>query len=114
MPVTDRSTGYLIRGARLYDHGGDVHQPATGDLLIRNDKIERIAPTISAPEDVEVIEASGKLVLPGMVNSHYHSHDVLLKGMFEEMPFDIWALHTSAASYGRRSLHELRIRTLIG
>ncbi len=34
--------------------------------------------------------------------------------MFEEMPFDIWAIHTNAASYGRRSLHELRIRTLIG
>ena len=52
--------------------------------------------------------------MPGFVNAHYHSHDVLLKGMFEEMPFDIWAVHTNAASYGRRSHHELRIRTLIG
>ena len=52
--------------------------------------------------------------MPGFVNAHYHSHDALLKGMFEEMPFDIWALHTNAASYGRRSLHELRVRTLIG
>ena len=69
---------------------------------------------IAAPDGVEVIEAGGKLVVPGFVNAHYHSHDVLLKGMFEEMPFDIWAVHTNAASYGRRSLHELRIRTLIG
>ena len=52
--------------------------------------------------------------MPGFVNAHYHSHDVLLKGMFEEMPFDIWTLHTNAASYGPRSHHEVRIRTLIG
>ena len=88
--------------------------PRSPIFLISGDKIERIAPAIDAPDGVEVIEAAGKLVVPGFVNSHYHSHDVLLKGMFEEMPFDIWALHTNAASYGRRSLHELRIRTLIG
>jgi 5-methylthioadenosine/S-adenosylhomocysteine deaminase len=105
---------YLIRGGRIYDHEGDVHQPAIADLLISNHKIERVAPTIAAADNTEVIDASGKLVVPGFVNAHYHSHDVLLKGMFEELPFDIWALHTSAASYGRRSLDELRIRTLIG
>ncbi len=114
MTGTDRTAHYLIRGGRIYDHDGDVHQPAVADLLISGDKIERIAPAIDAPDGVEVIEARGNLVVPGFVNSHYHSHDVLLKGMFEEMPFDIWALHTNAASYGRRSLHELRIRTLIG
>ena len=84
------------------------------NLLIRGGIIERVAPGIAAPDGAEVIEAAGKLIVPGFVNSHYHSHDVLLKGMFEEMPFDIWAIHTNAASYGRRSLHELRIRTLIG
>jgi 5-methylthioadenosine/S-adenosylhomocysteine deaminase len=52
--------------------------------------------------------------VPGFVNAHYHSHDAMLKGMFEEMPFDIWALHTNAASYGRRSHQEIRLRTLIG
>ena len=29
------STRYLIRGGRIYDHDGDIHQPATADLLIR-------------------------------------------------------------------------------
>jgi hypothetical protein len=26
---------YLIRGERIYHHDGDIHQPATADLLIR-------------------------------------------------------------------------------
>ncbi|MEA2979005.1 MAG: 5-methylthioadenosine/S-adenosylhomocysteine deaminase, partial [Alphaproteobacteria bacterium] len=103
----------LIRGGRVYDHDGNVHQPAPADIMIGGGRIERVGPNLPA-EGAEIIEAGGKLVVPGLVNAHYHSHDVLLKGMFEEMPFDIWALHTNVASYGRRSLHELRIRTLIG
>src|ERR1700730_17739628 len=105
---------YLIRGGRIYDHDGDIHQPATADLLIRDGIIERIAPQIAADDGVEVVDAGSKLVAPGFVNAHYHSHDVMAKGMFEEMPFDIWALHANPANYGRRSHEEGRVRTLIG
>jgi 5-methylthioadenosine/S-adenosylhomocysteine deaminase len=105
---------YLIRGGRIYDHDGDIHQPAAADLLIRDGIIERIAPQIAADDGVEVVDAAGKLVAPGFVNAHYHSHDVMAKGLFEEMPFDIWMLHSNPASYGRRSHEEVRVRTLIG
>src|SRR5882762_4779585 len=105
---------YLIRGGRIYDHDGDIHQPATADLLIRDGIIERIAPQIAADGGAEVVDAAGKLVAPGFVNAHYHSHDVMAKGLFEEMPFDVWAVHSNPASYGARALEEVRLRTLIG
>src|SRR6202521_5209304 len=105
---------YLIRGGRIYDHDGDIHQPATADLLIGGGIIERIAPQIAADDGVEVVDAAGKLVVPGFVNAHYHSHDVMAKGLFEEMPFDIWALHSNPGNYGPRSHEEVRVRTLIG
>ena len=105
---------YLIRGGRIYDHDGDVHQPATADLLINGETIERIAPAIAPEAGVEVIDAKGKLVIPGMVNAHYHSHDVLAKGLFEEMPFDVWTLHSNPVNYGNRSQREIRLRTLLG
>src|SRR5438067_869397 len=81
------ASSYLIRGGRVYDHDGDIHQPATADILIRGVTIERIAPQIVAGQGVEIVEAAGKLVVPGFVNAHYHSHDVMSKGLFEEMPF---------------------------
>ena len=90
----------LVRGGQVYDHDGDVHQPGTADLLIADGRIARIAPRIAPEPGVEVIEAAGKLVAPGFVNAHYHSHDVMLRGLFEEMPFDVWAIHSNAASYG--------------
>ena len=37
------ATRYLIRGGRIYDHDGDIHQPGTADLLINHGTIERIA-----------------------------------------------------------------------
>jgi cytosine/adenosine deaminase-related metal-dependent hydrolase len=114
MPGSTDGTRYLIRGGRIYDHDGDVHQPAVADLLIAGGTIERIEPNLPAADGTEIIDARGRLVVPGFVNAHYHSHDVLMKGLFEEMPFDIWTVHTGAASYGPRSHREVRIRTLIG
>jgi 5-methylthioadenosine/S-adenosylhomocysteine deaminase len=105
---------YLIRGGRIYDHDGDMHQPAIADLLINGETIERIAPSIAPDAGVEVIDAKGKLIIPGMVNAHYHSHDVLAKGLFEEMPFDVWTLHSNPGNYGNRSQREIRLRTLLG
>jgi cytosine/adenosine deaminase-related metal-dependent hydrolase len=104
----------LIRGGRVYDHDGDVHQPAQADILIRGDRIERIESGLQAESGVEIIDATGKLVVPGFVNAHYHSHDVMAKGLFEEMPFDIWTLHSNPANYGKRTLEEVRLRTLVG
>ena len=48
--MTAEAHGYLIRGGRIYDHDGDIHQPKTADLLIDNGVIERIAPRID-PDD---------------------------------------------------------------
>lgn len=114
MPLRSPAQRYLIRGGRVYDHDADVHQPAHADLLINGEIIERVAPGISLEDGVQVIDATGKLVVPGFVNAHYHSHDVLAKGLFEEMPFDVWTLHSNPNNYGRRSLREVRLRTLIG
>jgi cytosine/adenosine deaminase-related metal-dependent hydrolase len=104
----------LIRGGRVYDHDGDVHQPPHADILIAGEIIERVGPNLPAGAGIEVIDATGKLVVPGFVNAHYHSHDVMAKGLFEEMPFDIWALHSNPAGFGPRSREEVRLRTLIG
>ena len=78
----------LIRGGRVYDHEGDV-QPAQTDILIAGEIIDRLGQNLPAGDGTEVIDAAGKLVLPGFINAHYHSHDVMAKGLFEEMPFDI-------------------------
>ncbi len=111
----------LIAGGRVYDHDGDIHQPPMRNVLVSGGRIvsvtapgENGAAEGVARRTARVIDAAGKLVLPGFVNAHYHSYDVLQKGLLEDMPFDVWALHSQPAFLGPRSKRELRLRTLIG
>ena len=118
----------LIRGARVYDRALDVHRPAVRDVIIEGNRIasvsapgemaDRKAAIAKAVENkalgISIIDGDGKLLIPGLVNAHYHSYDVLSKGRFEDMPFDVWALHSQPAYWGKRSKAELRVRTLLG
>ena len=103
----------LIRGGQVYDHDGDVHKPALADILIEGDMIVSVAADL-APDGVhDIIEASGRLIVPGLINAHYHSHDVLCRGLFEEMPLEFWLLYTLPMG-ANRSNEEVRARTLVG
>ncbi|MGI4944932.1 MAG: amidohydrolase family protein, partial [Janthinobacterium lividum] len=94
---------------------GNPHQPPVCDILVRDSRILQInVPGGPIPDGARVINATGRLLLPGFVNAHYHSYDVLQKGLLEDMPFDVWALHSQPAYLGSRSARELRLRTLIG
>jgi len=121
----DRATT-LIRGARVYDRALDVHRPAVKDVIVEGNRVASVTDPDALPAHkaeivgaahracATVIEGEGKLLIPGLINAHYHSYDVLCKGRFEDMPFDIWALHSQPAYWGRRSKEELRARTLLG
>ena len=116
----------LIAGARAYLPGADPHDPPVRDILIRDGRIASVdvpgeqgaakdeLRRRAAAGAARVIEARDLLVLPGFVNAHYHSYDVLQKGLLEDMPFDVWALHSQPAYLGPRPARELRLRTLIG
>ena len=58
----------LITNARMVNEGREFH----GDLLIRNGRIEKIAGSISAPAGVEVFDAGGRLLMPGMIDDQVH------------------------------------------
>lgn len=48
------------------------------DLLIDRGAIAAVGPNLSCPEDTEIIDATGKTVMPGMIDAHTHL------GIFEE------------------------------
>jgi 5-methylthioadenosine/S-adenosylhomocysteine deaminase len=117
----------LIRNGRVYDQDGDVDLPAIADVLIIDGTIAAVRPNIGSavergdPVDElgtraidRTIDATEKLVMPGFVNAHYHSHDVLLKGCFETIPLELWLLSALPPSYPKRSTAEIRARTLLG
>ncbi len=109
-------TTLLIKGGHVLLPDQDWHRPAVADVAIAGDRIVGIATRFAEPENasIETIDARRHLVLPGFVNAHYHSHDVLAKGTLEEVPLESWRLYALPPQYPPRSVEEVRARTLLG
>ena len=65
------------------------------DILIQNGLIRRIEPAGAARQwdiagDIEVMDCSGKVAVPGFVNMHTHSPMSLMRGIGEDMVFQDW------------------------
>ena len=58
----------LITNARLINEG----EVTDADVLIHGERIEKIAPGIAATDPVEVIDAAGKILMPGMIDDQVH------------------------------------------
>jgi 5-methylthioadenosine/S-adenosylhomocysteine deaminase len=109
-------TTLIVRGGRVMLPDGDWHEPQLRDIAIAGDTIAGIADSFAAPAGAPIEELDGRshLVLPGFVNAHYHSHDVLAKGTLEEVPLETWRLYVLPPQYPPRSIEEVRARTLLG
>jgi dihydroorotase len=64
--------------ASLVVRGGEVFDPVGGrfdrlDILVTDGKVARMAPTVETPTGVEVLDATGLLVTPGLVDCHVHA-----------------------------------------
>ena len=61
-----------------------------GSLLIQDDKIEEISDKIGITDADEVINADGKVLIPGLVNTHTHLSMTLMRGLADDIPLDDW------------------------
>jgi 5-methylthioadenosine/S-adenosylhomocysteine deaminase len=60
------------------------------DVLIDGSRITAIGRDLSIPPEAEVIDASGCVVIPGLVNAHTHLYQNLIKGASSGLPLVPW------------------------
>ncbi|MBM3223154.1 MAG: amidohydrolase [Candidatus Tectomicrobia bacterium] len=87
-------------------HGGHIlNSPYTAlervDVLIAGDRIHAVGPTLEVPADVQRLDASGHLLVPGLINAHTHAHNNLFKGMGDNWPLEELLNHGPALNAGR-------------
>ena len=58
----------LIKNARIFNEGVETQ----GDLLIKGERIERVAPNIQVEYAVKEIDANGKYLFPGVIDDQVH------------------------------------------
>ncbi len=71
----------------------DIFSP--GAVAIKDSKIVAVGPEDRVRQLVEadeVVDVSGKLVIPGFVNAHTHVPMTLLRGLADDLRLDVWLL----------------------
>lgn len=59
-------------------------------LLIKNDLIAEIADKIDEDNVDKIIDAEGKILLPGLINTHTHLSMTLFRGLADDLSLDSW------------------------
>src|SRR4051812_1241568 len=77
-----RPRGYVLRGGTVIDGIGSP--PARLDVRLRGQTIAAIGPDLPAAEDEDIVDASGLLVTPGLIDLHAHVYDGM--GLFSVDP----------------------------
>ncbi|MEV0387864.1 amidohydrolase [Nonomuraea sp. NPDC050643] len=101
-------TDVLLRGGHPWRSGapslpGAPIAPA--DVLVRDGRIDRIAPAIEAP-GAQVVDVTGQLVLPGLVEAHCHLDKTLYGGP--------WVPHSADDTLAGRIGNDLGRREELG
>lgn len=65
--------GILIRGGRIVDAATDTDK--TGDIYLEDGIIAEIGQKLKKKDGDRVIDAKGKLVMPGIIDLHVHFRD---------------------------------------
>jgi len=89
----------LLRGGRPWGRDG------AADILVRDGVIAQIAPRLEVV-DVEAVDVSGRLVLPGLVDAHTHLDKTLCGGP--------WVPHSAGDALADRIANERRRRGELG
>src|SRR5690606_13993781 len=75
-----RSRRLLIKNGTVLSMDPDIGDLHRADVLIKNGKIEAVGPNLSA-WGAAVVDARGKIVMPGFVDTHRHMWQGLLRNI---------------------------------
>ena len=102
----------ILRGGRVLDIAAGTAEPA--DILIEDDTIREIGPPgCAAPEGAREIPAERRLIHPGLINAHTHSHGNLAKGMGDRWTLEL--LLTAAPWLGgNRGRDDMQLSAQLG
>ncbi|GAB0120236.1 8-oxoguanine deaminase [Acidisoma sp. 7E03] len=106
---------------RLFLRGGHIltQDPANpewlrGDILVQAGRILAVGETLESqrlPGD-QVIPSEGHLILPGLINAHFHSPANFLKGALDSLPLELFMLYeVPSGPDAAMSPHAAYIRT---
>lgn len=103
----------LLSGATILSMDDGVGDLARGDILVEDERIVAVAPRIAA-DDAEVVDAGGRIAVPGFINAHMHTWQTGLRSLAADwtlLEYFRW-VHAGLATRFRPD--DIGIATLMG
>jgi len=108
----------LITGGTVITMDNNRRVIDGGTILIEGDRIVdvSIGPIVPPPggPDVEVIDATGCIVIPGLINAHTHVFQTLMRGLGDGLSFSNWQQEITYPLYQVLSPEDAYIFSLVG
>ena len=102
----------LIHGARVLRSTSFTFEPL--DLIVEGDTIrDLVPPGIVKDASMTRLDATDRLLIPGLVNGHNHAQATLGKGVFDRYTLELY-LNTVPWSAARRSLEDKYLSAILG
>ncbi|UCC87171.1 MAG: amidohydrolase [Anaerolineales bacterium] len=73
-------------------HGSEIRVLRDHDIAIQANRISAVEPvgTIQPSDARQIIQADGKLAMPGLINTHSHVPMVIFRGLAEDVSLEKW------------------------
>lgn len=85
------------------------------DIVIDGNRIADVRPSGSAPPEGEAVDARDRLVTPGLINGHMHSHENFHKAFFDDnLPLELWMNYVRPLKPIELTERQVYLRTLVG
>jgi cytosine/adenosine deaminase-related metal-dependent hydrolase len=81
--LSDRARDLLIRGGHVVSADPSIGTLLRGDVLVRDGRIAEVG-RVQGVRDVETIDASGMIVMPGLIETHFHMWSSLGRNFVSE------------------------------
>jgi 5-methylthioadenosine/S-adenosylhomocysteine deaminase len=83
----------IQNGLLLTMNGPDGGLIEKGFVAVTGTTIASLGPSSALPRDIKarsVLDAAGKLIMPGLVNTHIHAAMTLFRGLADDLPLMAW------------------------
>ncbi len=95
MTQSKQQVDVLITGGIVLTMDPEWQQFEPGAVAIQGDRIVAVGPADALTAQYtadDVVDATGKVVMPGLVNAHTHVPMTLLRGLADDLRLDVWLL----------------------
>jgi 5-methylthioadenosine/S-adenosylhomocysteine deaminase len=111
--MSDGRRPLLLRGGTVVSLDAKVGVLPQADVLLIGERIAEVGAS-HAPADAEIVDASGMIVMPGLVNAHMHTWQTALRGAAANWTLLEYFKHMHAGLATRFRPDDIQIATLAG